>query len=114
MIDFESSETDQGTLVIHVSGKLDNEANQYFFDCVTDEIERGKSNIVINLEGLGYISSVGLATLVRASSRVAKTGGRIYLANIESQILDIFGLVNFDKVFNIYSTEAEAIAAIEA
>ena len=75
MIDFQSRETDHGTLVIQASGKLDSDTNQYFFDCVKDEIERGKSKSVINLEGLGYISSLGLAALVRASSKVAKVGG---------------------------------------
>ena len=114
MIDFQSRETDHGTLVIQASGKLDSDTNQYFFDCVKDEIERGKSKSVINLEGLGYISSLGLAALVRANSKVAKVGGEIYLACIESQILDIFRVVNFDKLFNFYHSEADAIAAIES
>ena len=114
MIDFESRKTEQGTLIIEVAGKLDGETNQYFFDCVKNEIEEGNKKIVINFDGLGYISSVGLGALVRASSRAAKAGGKIYLANIENSVLDVLRLVSFDKIFGIYETEGEAIQAIEA
>lgn len=114
MIDFESRKTENGTLVIQAIGRLDNNTNGYFFDCVKDEIESGNSKIVINLQELGYISSMGLGALVRASSRAAKAGGTIYLANIESQVLDILKLVSFDKIFSIYDTEKEAIQAIES
>lgn len=114
MIDFKSHKTDGGTMVIRASGQLDSESNQYFFDCVKDEIEAGNNKIVINLDGLGYISSVGLGALVRASSRAAKAGGTIHLARIENQVLDVLRMVNFDKIFNIYATEREAIEAIES
>ena len=113
MIDFEKHSTDGGTLVIRVNGRLDHDSNEYFFNCVKDEIEAGKSKIVINLADLGYISSVGLGALLRARSRVAKAGGTIFLARIESQILEVFRLVSFEKVFDIFATETEAIAAIE-
>ena len=114
MIDFKREKTEKGTLVIQASGQLDHDTNQYFFDCVRDEIEAGNKNIVIDLSGLGYISSIGLGALVRARSRAAKAGGTIFLANVENQILEAFRLVHFDKIFNIYETEAEAIAVIEA
>ena len=114
MMDFKTTQSENGTLVIRVAGRLDHETNEYFFNCVRDEIEAGHTKIVINCADLGYISSIGMGVLVRASSRAAKAGGTIYLARIENQILDIFRLVNFDKIFNIYPTEKEALAAIES
>jgi anti-anti-sigma factor len=113
MIDFSSRTTEKGTLVIQASGVLDNDTTEYFFDCVRDEIARGHKKIVINFDGLGYISSLGLGALVRASSRAAKEGGTIYLACIENQVLDILRVVSFDKIFLIFDTEDEAIWAIE-
>ena len=114
MIDFQKEKTEKGTLVIQVSGHLDNDTNQYFFDCVKDEIEAGNKNIVIDFADLGYISSIGLSALVRARSRAAKAGGTIFLANIENKVLEVIRLVHFDKIFNIYETEAEAIEVMEA
>lgn len=65
MIDFKSRKTERGTLVIQPSGQLDHDTNQYFFECIKDEIEAGNLKIVINFEDLGYISSIGLGALVR-------------------------------------------------
>ena len=113
MIDFNSHTTEGGTLVISLKGQLE-QSNDYFFKCVLDEIEAGNTSIVINFAEMGYISSVGLGALVRVRSRIAAAGGTIFLARIENNVLDVFRLVRFDKVFNIYGTEAEAIAAIEA
>ena len=114
MIDFEKEKTEDGTLVIRASGRLDGDTQKYFFDCVKDEIEAGNKKIVLNFEALGYISSVGLSTLVRASGEAAKKGGTIYLASIENKILDVLHMVKFDKIFNIYGTEEEAIVAMNA
>ena len=113
MIDFKSRKTDKGTLVIQASGKLDNDSHQYFFDCVKDEIENGNKKIVINFDGLGYVSSLGLGSLVRETSRAAKVGGTIHLTGIESHFLDILSMVNLDKAFHIFDTEEEAIWAME-
>lgn len=113
MLDFKKRKTEAGTLVIKVSGKLDEDSNQYFFDCVKDEIQSGNANIVINFADLGYISSIGLGALVRASSRAAKAGGTIYLSRIENQVLEVFSIVKFERLFNIFETERAAIAAME-
>ncbi|MGI9516844.1 MAG: STAS domain-containing protein [Pirellulaceae bacterium] len=114
MIDFSTHTTDNGTLVIRIGGSLDAENTEYFFDCVQDEIERGHDRIVINCADLGFISSVGLGSLIRARSRVAKTGGEISFARIDARILDVMRLTRLDKVFSIYPTEKEAVAAMEA
>ena len=54
-----------------------------------------------------------LGGLIRARSKAAKAGGTIYLARIENHLLDLFRLVKFDTIFNVYDTESDAIAAIE-
>jgi anti-sigma B factor antagonist len=113
MIDFSRRLADSGTLVLRLGGDLDTESSNYFFGCVEDEIQSGNSRIVINCADLGYVSSVGLGTLVRARSRVAKAGGKVFLACVESRIMDVFHVVHFDRVFNIYGTEEEAIQEIE-
>ena len=114
MIDFVREQTESGPLVIRAAGKLDGDTYEYFFACVRDEIAAGNKNIVLNLEKLGYISSVGLSALVRASAEASKNGGTIYLANIENKILEILQMVKFEKIFNIFRSEEEAILAFDS
>jgi anti-sigma B factor antagonist len=113
MLDFTTQQTENGTLIIRLGGELDAESNEYFFKCVEDEIKNGHRNIVINCSDLGFISSIGLAAFIRARSRVAKSGGRIYLARVNSTIMNVLKIVNLDKIFDIFPKEREAVAAIE-
>jgi anti-sigma B factor antagonist len=113
MIDFDYSTTDKGTMIIRVRGMLDEESNEYFFDCVKEEINNGHQRIVINCIGLGHVTSVGLGAMVRARARAAKAGGSIYLARVDAKIMQMFQLVKFDRLFDIFPTEHEAVASIE-
>lgn len=113
MIDFNSHRTDGGTLIFRINGKLEHQSSEYFFECVTDAIEEGNNRIVISFADVGHISSVVLGGLIRARSKAAKAGGTIYLARIENHLLDLFRLVKFDTIFNVYDTEQDAVAAIE-
>ena len=45
MIDFSTHTTDQGTLVIRLGGELNAATNEYFFQCVQDEIEKNEQSL---------------------------------------------------------------------
>ena len=113
MIDFDFETTKKGTLVVRIRGFLDHESNEYFFDCVKEQVGNGHKHIVINCEGLGHLTSVGLGAMVRARARTAKAGGTIYLARVDAKIMQVFSLVKFDRLFDIFPTEREAIESIE-
>ena len=114
MIDFKSYRTLGETLVIRVGGRLDEQSTEYFFDCVADAIEAGDTRIVINFGDLGHVSSRSLGELGRARARAVKSGGTIYLANIENHLLNLFNVALCNRLFKIYHTEDEAICAIES
>ena len=114
MINFGSEILESGTLVVRIGGDLNSESSEYFFNCMVDELEKGNQKVVLNCADLGQVSSVGLAALIRLRSRLAKKGGTVCLAEVESTISDLLHLVNFDKLFEIYSTQEAAIAAIES
>ena len=113
MIDFDFEATENGTLVVRLRGFLDHDSNEYFFDCVKEQINNGHKHIVINCDGLGHITSVGLGAMVRARARAAKAGGTIYLARVDANIMQVFSLVKFDRLFDIFPTEHEAVESIE-
>ncbi|MEM9412645.1 MAG: STAS domain-containing protein [Planctomycetota bacterium] len=112
MIDFSKQITDDGIQLVRVAGDLLGGSNQYFFDCIQDEIETGQKHIVISFADIGYVNSAGLGSLVRARARVSSLGGTVYLAQIENKLIDLFSILNFDKIFNIFPTECEAVEAI--
>ncbi len=71
-------------------------------------------NVVVNLAGVTFIDSSGLAALVKILKRCRQNSGELGLSNLQQAVLIIMELTRLDKAFDIYDTEAEAIQAIEA
>ena len=92
---FEIGFNERGDVV--VSGRLDaaqSPAAQAFFDGI-------EGGCVVDMAALEYISSAGLGVLLRTHKRLMAGGQGLELANVNSQINDIFAYWGFDRLFVI-------------
>ena len=71
---------DDDILVINLRGKLDSATTKEFEDVVQKHFDDGKSKIIIDCAHLGFISSLGIGSLVRMQARLNKRGGAVKLA----------------------------------
>ncbi len=71
----------------------------------------GHVRILLNLEGLEYVSSRLLATLVSLNERVARARGFLKLCRLEPGLRDTLRVCCLDTTFEIHDTECEALAA---
>lgn len=69
------------------------------------------SNVVINLRGVTFIDSSGLATLVKGLKRCRQNGGELYLSNLQQAIVIIMELTRLNTAFKIFADEADAVRA---
>lgn len=109
MIDFETRQLANGIAVVNVTGSLDELNRSYFFDCVSDLIEEGFVQIVVDCTGLGHISSSGLAGLLRARSQAQSKGGKIYLTHLDSAVADVLTLTRINMLLAICPTTGELL-----
>jgi anti-sigma B factor antagonist len=66
----------------------------------------------VDLEGVTFIDSTALATLVQGLNRCRKLNGDLHLCGLRQQVYMIFELTRLDKAFNIFVDENHAIQAI--
>ena len=78
------------------------------FDALVDKYKLGK--IVVNFNGVTYMSSAVMGKLVSLLKKVKTAKGKLTLCNIEDSIFEIFEIMRFDKMFQIRDTEDEAVA----
>lgn len=97
--------------VLALSGRLD----AYEVPTITKWLEEHPQtkHIVVNLLGVGFIDSSGLATLVKALKLCRQNGGDLYLSNLQQAVLIIFELTRLDKAFAIYGDEKSALGALQ-
>ncbi len=112
MIDYQTYKTGENdeVLVIEVGGRLDTMSSDYLVDCVKGHTERGARKIVLDCSDLDYVSSMGLAGLIRANSTMKKLGGSVALVQVPGLVADVVRISHLDRLLNIYPTVEEAAA----
>jgi len=103
----------QEIFVLEVMGHIDSDASQFLLDCIQGYIDGGEKKFVLDCSELTYISSMGLATLVRANSRLKPMGGQIALAGVKGVAADALRIVNLDRIFNMFPTVDDAAEALK-
>ena len=75
---------------------------------VTDESHQ---SLLLNFEGVEFLSSAALGKLIKLDKTVKGAGGRLKLACIRPEIYEVFSITKLDQQFDIKADEAAAIAA---
>jgi len=70
-------------------------------------------NVIVNLSGVGFIDSSGLATLVKALKHCRQNKGELYITNLQQAVRIIIELTRLDKAFTILDDEATALKEIQ-
>ncbi len=65
--------------------------------------------LVIDMGGVDFIASVGIRALIRPAQSMSMRGGKLAVANLNTQIDEFFHLTGLDQMFRIFTTVDEAI-----
>lgn len=100
-LDVTIKEKEKGAFLAIPDGEINTETYKVFESKVMPVITAGIKALVIDLQGVTYISSMGLGVLFRAKHAVNGFGGSMIIINPRSSIKDVFETVKFipDKIF---------------
>ncbi len=107
----EMLESPASTAVIRTAGRLDASTASRLERVLTDARTKGSRVILLNLEGLEYISSSGLRVLLSARTQTRQAGGDVFLFALSQPVREVFDMVGFSAVFNIFDTMDQALQA---
>lgn len=97
---------------IDLAGRLDSKNSNTLEDILNEAlVEQEHYRLIVNLDGVDYISSSGLKALVSAWRLARDNGGDVLLTNLRNRIQEIFNMIGFDMMFNIYDSPGDAIDA---
>jgi len=72
----------------------------------------GAKALLINLSGVRYMDSSGIATLVEAMQNCMKQGMRLRLVELSPSVRDVFELARLSSVFEIFPSVNSAMAGL--
>ena len=73
--------------------------------------DRGWDRILLNFEGVTYVSSTILAHLVNLARMSSQHHAHLKLCGLRPDVQDIFRITRLEAYFDMYSTQDEAISA---
>jgi anti-sigma B factor antagonist len=99
---FESKILDGDILAIILDGDLDSVSAPGFNRQIQEHLDAGHTKIIIDCRKMGYISSLGIGSLVALQTKLRRKGGVVKLAAIFGRAMEVMRLVHLDKMFDIY------------
>ena len=107
-----SEETKGAVVVLGPKGRIDSNTAKAFEDKVLGVFDGGAKSIVLDLGGLGYISSAGLRVLLMAAKRAKALDAKLALCAMQKSIKDVFDMSGFSPLFSIHKALDEAVASV--
>ncbi len=95
--------------IIVLNGRLDAYSSNKLEEKVNSLIDNSCLEMVINFDGVDYISSSGLRVILSAVKQLRKNQGDVKLACLKPYVMEVFDISGFTQLFEIYPTEEEAV-----
>jgi anti-sigma B factor antagonist len=94
-----------------VQGRVDSETAPELDEALTKLLQNNRNKIVLDLQGVEYMSSAGLRAVVKAYQRAKSAGGDLRLACVSNPVEVILRTVGMMQMLQMYPTDQEAVAS---
>ncbi|NJD33518.1 MAG: STAS domain-containing protein [Betaproteobacteria bacterium] len=110
-LDIEKIQDGQGAIVTIRSENLDAGNVKAFKDRMIPVLEDHQS-VLLDMSGLTFVDSSGLGALLSCLRTVNNKKGQLKLFAMAKPVQALFELVRMHRIFSIYNTRDEALAAL--
>jgi anti-sigma B factor antagonist len=99
-----------GWTVVSLYGELDVATAPELREQVIELVNDGRSQLVLDLDGIDFLDSTGLGTVIGALKRARTHGGDLRLVCTETRITRLFEITGLDKAVPLLPTLDAAVA----
>jgi len=110
MKDFFAADRKGNTIVVRFSfDEINLEEREDLKKKLHSQLDGGVKNYVVDLSGVGFVSSLVIATILFFAKEVKAMGGETKISGLSNEAYGIFQLTKLDRVFELYDTEKQAL-----
>ena len=101
-----------GVTVVDIGGRIElGEESAALRNLVSELLNKGHKQILLNLGDVNYIDSSGLGALVSSFTSARKQGGELKLLNLTDRVTDLMQMTKLYTVFDVRDDEAVAVTS---
>ena len=99
-----------GNTIVDVTGDIDMGTSPNLRRTLLESLKK-TPRLVVNLSGVRYVDSSGIASLVEVLKAAQNTRKQLVLFGLNKAVREVLHLTRLSKVFDIRETEEEALRA---
>jgi anti-anti-sigma factor len=108
-LEVQTRQVDSGVTVVAPTGRLDVAGAPALKDAISEALKNGQPRVVLDMEGVSFVDSTGLGSVIAALKQIRSSQGDLRLAAPNQQVRVVLELTTLDRVFPYYSTVEEAL-----
>lgn len=109
LFEFSISEKKQCTIVSLTGELIEKNQASDLIKKVDELVAAGNNKIALNLEGLKYMNSSGLNTLIQLLTKTRNSGGETVIYNMNKKINELLLITKLNTLFKIVDSEDQAL-----
>ena len=96
--------------IISLQGKITiGSGDTQLREVITNAVNGGKTNVLLDLSGVTTIDSSGIGELVGSYTTVTNRGGKLKLLHLPAKLNELLHVTQLITVFEVYENEQEAV-----
>ncbi|MDP8246745.1 MAG: STAS domain-containing protein [Candidatus Tritonobacter lacicola] len=103
----EVAENRPGIYSITPLGSIDTNTHTVLEATVDSVLSASPKVVILDMEGVTYISSMGLRVIFKLSKALGQSGGKLTMGNLQPQIRKVFEIINVLPSMNIFESVVE-------
>jgi anti-anti-sigma factor len=104
--------TRDGVTILAPTGRIDTTTSPALEDAVRAIFDAGSRALVVDFEGVEYISSAGLRVFLVLAKRMRDAGGHLVLCGMGQPVHQVFRLAGFLPLFTIDASREAALGRL--
>jgi anti-sigma B factor antagonist len=101
-----------GALRVEPHGQMDAQGADVVWDAVRPQLDQSAHSLLLDMAGVGFVSSAGISALVRLLSKTQSLNGGMTMFGCKERVRSVLKILMLESVLNVCDSEAQARAKL--
>lgn len=95
--------------VLSLAGRMDATTAHLFEESCREQLSKGVKHLVVDMEGIVYISSAGLRCILVVQKTMKEENCVMTFCALQPMVVDVFRISGFNRILTLRATREEAL-----
>lgn len=98
-----------GVVILKTDGYLNNVGGEKISAICYEQMNKGMSKFLINMEGTKVVNSIGVSILIEIIEKLQEVNGKLGYCNLAPIVSKTFNIMGISKYSSIFTNEEEGV-----